>query len=146
MANETKDSAGYDVGYGKPPNQTRFQSGKSGNPKGRPKGSKNLATIVLREARRPVRVNGPGGVRTVTKAEAAVLQLANQSVQGDLAAQRQFLPLIRDSEDFLSRDNGPAGSPHERDQVVMLSILQRIRNYKPLEEITASEPASGRDE
>lgn len=146
MADDMKDSASYELGYGRPPKQTRFQPGKSGNPKGRPKGSKNLATIVLREARKPVRVNGPGGVRTVTKAEATVLQLANQSVQGDLAAQRQFLPLIRDSEDSLSRDNGAAGSPHERDQVVMQSILQRIRDYKPLEETTASEPARGGDE
>jgi hypothetical protein len=27
----------YEVGHGKPPKATRFQKGKSGNPKGRPK-------------------------------------------------------------------------------------------------------------
>ncbi len=30
----------YEVGYGKPPSRTRFRSGQSGNPRGRPKGTK----------------------------------------------------------------------------------------------------------
>ena len=59
-----KDEPQYEVGYGKPPRSGQFTKGKSGNPKGRPKGSKNLASIVLRESRQPVRVNGPGGTRT----------------------------------------------------------------------------------
>lgn len=53
--------SGYDVGYGKPPVATRFVRGKSGNPKGRPKGSSNkpklpalneerMKTILLQEA------------------------------------------------------------------------------------------------
>lgn len=35
-----------EVGPGKPPIEHRFKPGQSGNPKGRPKGSKSLATIV----------------------------------------------------------------------------------------------------
>ncbi|MFZ3585531.1 DUF5681 domain-containing protein, partial [Loktanella sp. DJP18] len=36
-----KAGAGYSVGYAKPPESSRFKKGKSGNPKGRPKGAKS---------------------------------------------------------------------------------------------------------
>ena len=39
-------SRDYKVGYGKAPKATRFKPGKSGNPSGRPKGSKNLKTDI----------------------------------------------------------------------------------------------------
>lgn len=41
-----KHSDDYEVGYGKPPQAQRFQKGKSGNPGGRPRGDKTLATEV----------------------------------------------------------------------------------------------------
>jgi hypothetical protein len=36
----------YAVGYGKPPVETRFQKGQSGNPEGRPRGTKKLVTLL----------------------------------------------------------------------------------------------------
>jgi hypothetical protein len=36
----------YPVGYGRPPRQTRFRKGQSGNPVGRPRGAQNLATLI----------------------------------------------------------------------------------------------------
>lgn len=39
-------SGGYDVGYGKSPKETQFRKGQSGNPKRRPKRSRNLVTCL----------------------------------------------------------------------------------------------------
>jgi hypothetical protein len=39
-------SSEYEVGYGRPPQRTRFKSGESGNPRRRPRGSKNLALLL----------------------------------------------------------------------------------------------------
>jgi hypothetical protein len=125
MGKRNADSnSAYTVGYAKPPKSGQFQQGASGNPKGRPKGSKNLATIVLRESRQPVRVNGPEGSRSVTKLEATVMQLGNKAAQGDIRFQREFISLVRTSEDATQ-----AATPHstrERDQKVIDNILRRM--------------------
>ena len=34
----------YEVGYGKPPQHTRFKKGESGHPAGRPRGSTNVTS------------------------------------------------------------------------------------------------------
>ena len=82
----------FEVGYGKPPESGQFSKGRSGNPSGRPKGSKNLASIVLQGSRERVRINGPRGTtRTITKLEATVKQLGNKSAQGELRAADQFI-------------------------------------------------------
>ncbi len=71
----------YQVGYGKPPVHSRFPRGRSGNPRGRPKGARNrdtipglreekLKTLILEEAYRPVTVNDPGGKLTIPMAQA----------------------------------------------------------------------------
>lgn len=116
----------YEVGYRKPPSGTRFVKGKSGNPKGRPKGSKNLASVLAKVGREPVRVSGKNGSRTITKLEACVLQLINQAASGELRATREFLHLVKAHEDS-EQDSPGTLVPDERDRAVMASIIERIR-------------------
>ena len=51
------------VGYGNPPGKSRFKPGQSGNPKGRPKQSGNIALEILAELRQPVTVGENGQER-----------------------------------------------------------------------------------
>jgi hypothetical protein len=91
------DHPAYEIGFGKPPKHSRFRKGLSGNPKGRPKGRRNLATVLERTLQEKVVINENGVRRTVTKLEAAVKQLVNKAAAGDLAALRQLAALVPQS-------------------------------------------------
>jgi hypothetical protein len=134
----------YEVGYAKPPKSGQFEKGRSGNPKGRPKGSKNLATVVLRESRQRVRVNGPGRTRSVTKLEAAVIQLNNKAAQGDLRAQRELFFLVHRAEDAINSESAPL-SPHEMDQRVIETIRRRMEAVKA-QPVSAHQSTSGEEQ
>ncbi len=123
------ENAPYEIGYGKPPKTTQFAKGRSGNAKGRPKGTKNFASVVLKESRQPVRVNGPRGTRTVTKLEAAMMQIGTQAAQGELRAAREFFQLVDRSEQAISAESAPK-TVAEMDRLVMESILRRMQNTK----------------
>jgi hypothetical protein len=120
------DDNSAEVGYGKPPQATRFRAGQSGNPRGRPKGSKNLALVIQRDGRQLVKVNGPRGARSITKLEVVVMQLSNLAAQGNLPAARAYLALMQFCESSDQKSNLPP-APHERDTAVMKNILERIR-------------------
>src|ERR1035441_8653643 len=121
----SKDESPFEVGYKKPPKSGMFAKGQSGNPKGRPKGSKKLANVVMRESRQTVRVNGPRGSRLVTKLEAALMQLGNKAAQGDLRAQRELVNLVRISEEAANTGFSPLNSS-EKDQKVLENLRCRM--------------------
>ena len=109
-ANE--DSGEYDVGFGKPPKHTRFRKGTSGNPNGRPRGTRNLATVLQRTLKEKVIINESGVRKTVTKLEAAVKQLVNKAASGDLVAMRQLSSLASSAE--IERQRIRTGPPSRK--------------------------------
>ena len=56
----------YDVGFGKPPKNSRFKPGQSGNPKGRPKGAKGLRTELKEELSERISVTEGGSVASLS--------------------------------------------------------------------------------
>jgi hypothetical protein len=93
-----EDERDYEVGYGKPPRHTRFGKGQSGNPRGRPRGTKNLKTLLSEALNEPVIVTENGGHRKVSKREAIITQLVNRSATADLRAIKILLDILRDLE------------------------------------------------
>ena len=116
----------YQVGYGKPPQHTRFKKGESGNPTGRPKGSKNLTTLLEKELKQRVVVTENGRRRSITKQEAMVKHLVNKAVSGDRSLMQLLLDEIRLLEARAA--SSPSGTNlDEADREVMRQIQERMR-------------------
>jgi hypothetical protein len=84
-----------EVGYKKPPRHTRFRPGQSGNPRGRQKGLRNLASDVKRTLETPVKLTDRGKERRVSTQEAALLRLREKALNGDARALDRFLQLAQ---------------------------------------------------
>jgi hypothetical protein len=97
----------YDVGYGKPPESTRFMKGRSGNPAGRPREARNkrpalneerLKGIILDEAYRTITINEGEKRMSIPIAQAVVRAMAVNAARGQHRAQKLFAELLGTTE------------------------------------------------
>jgi Family of unknown function (DUF5681) len=118
------------LGYCNPPEHTRFKKGQSGNPRGRPKGTLNMATVLERTLREKVIVNENGRRKVVSKLEAAVKQLTNKAASGELKALQLLAALVRSAEERGIKAAVPTSALDEVDEKVVLGILNRLEAAK----------------
>jgi len=95
----------YDVGYKKPPEKTQFKKGISGNPGGRPKGSKNKKAFapldngnvfefqkrIVDAGYEEIQVFKNGDSVSMNKIDALLAQLYNKAMGGNLGAAKILL-------------------------------------------------------
>ena len=117
----------YEVGYGRPPRHTRFQKGRSGNPTGRPRGRKNMATLLSAALDASIIVVENGRRKKITKREAIVTQLVNKSASADLKATQIVLAMLRELEALADGDAESAAFT-EADKEIIGRIQARLRN------------------
>jgi len=115
------------VGYGRPPRKTRFKPGASGNPRGRPKGSKNFGTVIAEELDGQVPVTENGRRTKIPMRKVIAKQLVNKAASGDLKATQTLL-----SQSRLDEQSGKSGASQDvfdtpEDRLVMADIVRRIR-------------------
>jgi hypothetical protein len=89
---DNSDNSGDDKsGYGKPPKHTRFVKGQSGNPKGRPKKSKNIKSIYESVLFEPTQISLAGNTSTVPMLEAIIRRMSIKAANGDQQAANKLL-------------------------------------------------------
>jgi hypothetical protein len=133
----TSKTRTYQVGFAKPPIATRFRKGLSGNPAGRPRGSKNITTILEQELEQRVVIRENGRQRKVTKRRASMKQFVNKAIAGDPRALQLLINYLRElelnprSRPSPSYDNEKfemmAARLDEDDQLTLLKILNKAR-------------------
>ena len=88
----------YQVGYKRPPARTQFQPGRSGNPAGRPKGSKSAQAIFEKVFNEKVtlteNVNEKKRSRRVTLLEVNLKRVGLKAAAGSDRAMDQFIKLL----------------------------------------------------
>jgi hypothetical protein len=101
-----------DVGYGKPPKATRFRKGRSGNPKGRPSGEENILSVFKRMVTKRIKVREGDRWRTITMADAIILQNYRAALQKDQTAMNNIMRLAEESGELIDRtDPMQVGKP-----------------------------------
>ena len=123
----------YKVGYGKPPQSNQFKPGTSGNPAGRPKGTKNLRTDLSEELAEKIMVTESGQQLVISKQRAMLKSLMAKSIQGDTTAARALINLIvgieqADAERFV------VISTTKEDLEVLQAYKERMRDEFEAEE------------
>ena len=109
----------YEVGHGKPPKGSRFKKGESGNPKGRPKGTRNFNTDLDQELRKKIRVREGGSEKIVSKQQAVVMALVAKAANGDSRAINTLVKAV----DRLDANGGPESRDLTADEAEILGAF-----------------------
>jgi Family of unknown function (DUF5681) len=129
MMKQHRSTRDYDIGYGKPPEHKRFKPGQSGNPNGRPRGSKNLKTDLQEELAERIIVSVAGMSKPITKQRALVKALMATALKGDVRAASKLFDLAFQFLGSTEKDREPEDLDAEDKRILdLFSVRQRKRD------------------
>jgi Family of unknown function (DUF5681) len=114
----------YSVGYGIPPEASRFKPGESGNPRGRPKQSTSLHTQITKILGRKIAVTEKGVARKMTMQEVMLTSVAANAAKGDLKAVGFLVRLLQLYENDTSSELLDLRRLSDDDQSLIAAFLK----------------------
>jgi hypothetical protein len=99
MAKRRIPSPKYAVGYRRPPKANQFRPGETGNPRGRPKGSRNIRTVLFDVIGKKIAVTENGQTRRLPALEVMLRRLVNDAVRNDPRAIKLIVSMLDRYED-----------------------------------------------
>ena len=123
----------YEVGHKKPPKASQWKPGQSGNPKGRPKKTKDFDKLLDQELNQTIRVTDNGQTLSMTKREVLIKTLVNSALTDDRAALKLVLGFMKTQltvEGFV---------PDASDRAALMELMEKTQ----LGEEEPEEPPNG---
>ena len=118
--------------YKRPPKSSQFKKGKSGNPKGRPRGVGNIADSAKAQLDSQIAVHENGKALHVSRRDAMLMQLSKKSLEGDLKAMQLITQYAGPAEE---KELQRLASQEQRklkkeDEELMVRLFGKFRAYK----------------
>lgn len=119
----------YDVGYARPPAASQFQKGQSGNPKGRPRRSRNKLTMfkesIKRTLEKRVSVRVAGEFREMPMAEALGVSAVTRAATN--GKELQYLLRLLDALGITQEENQISElADMEHGEAAMLEVVELL--------------------
>lgn len=122
----------YEVGYKRPPVRTRFQKGLSGNPKGRPKGTKNFKTDLQEELNERVAVTIDGRTKKISKQRLFMKKVFAKAINGDARAGSMLVGMVFRFNDPSTGNLEPHVPLSEQEEEAWAELSKRlVRDITP---------------
>jgi len=135
----------YKIGYGKPPRGRPFQKGQSGNPRGPRR--KDMSSLLIAALNEPVYATIDGKRRKITKRQAIITQMVNESASANLHATKMLFDMMKEVE----QKAGATASPEPAKltaadrQVVELFVARLRRQIAAEAAEAAAAPTAGEE-
>lgn len=134
------NGSAYAIGYGRPPEGSRFKPGQSGNPSGRPRGRrrrKDLPQLLDELFTKRLTVTENGQRKSIAAIELVLTRLLRDAIRGDIRATNQVLKLAEKypPQQDLARIEGDlgAGIRDKLEQMARNMAAERERAGLPLQ-------------
>lgn len=121
----------HEIGFGKPPKQSRFKPGESGNPSGRPKGRIPTTQLLEQHLNAKITVMVGGKQKTITRREAFIISMVSDALKGKDKVRKQLFDLLLILEAKMSPESHAVVSD-VHDDAVINSFLQRYGVKTPV--------------